>query len=51
MVRAGDGGRLRDGVFAVGEATGAPLEPEALARAAEAMAEAAQSGAARNRTR
>jgi sarcosine oxidase, subunit alpha len=51
VVRAGDGGRLSDGVFAVGEATGTPLEPEALARAAEAMAEAAQSGASRDRPR
>jgi sarcosine oxidase subunit alpha len=51
VVRAGDGGRLGDGVFAIGEATGAPLEPEALARAAEAMAEAAQSGAAGDRPR
>jgi sarcosine oxidase subunit alpha len=43
LVRQGGGGRLRDGVFAVGEVVGTPLEPRALALAAEAMAEAAQS--------
>jgi sarcosine oxidase subunit alpha len=44
LVRAGRGGRIRDGVFAVGEAVGTPLEPEALARSAREMAaEAAES--------
>jgi sarcosine oxidase subunit alpha len=38
VVRAGRGGRIRDGVFAVGEAVGTPLEPEAIARSAREMA-------------
>ena len=42
VVRAGAGGRLREGFFAVGEAVGTPLEPGALAREALAMADAAR---------
>jgi sarcosine oxidase subunit alpha len=42
VVRTGPGGRVREGVFAIGEVTGAPLDPEALARAAQALAEAAR---------
>jgi NADPH-dependent 2,4-dienoyl-CoA reductase/sulfur reductase-like enzyme len=41
VVRSGAGGRVREGVFAVGEVAGTPLEPEALAREARAMANAA----------
>jgi sarcosine oxidase, subunit alpha len=44
VVRTGTGGRVgpRSGVFVVGEATGRPLEPEAIAREALAMADAAR---------
>jgi sarcosine oxidase, subunit alpha len=38
FVRTGEGGRLRAGVFAIGEVTGAALDPEALARDAMALA-------------
>jgi sarcosine oxidase subunit alpha len=41
VVRTGAGGCVRKGVFVVGEATGAPLEPQALANAAQATADAA----------
>lgn len=40
VVRPGAGSKIRDGVFAVGEVAGTPLEPEAIAREAKAMAEA-----------
>jgi sarcosine oxidase subunit alpha len=33
-----DGGKIRDGVFAVGEAVGTPLDAEAIAREADAVA-------------
>jgi 2Fe-2S iron-sulfur cluster protein/pyridine nucleotide-disulfide oxidoreductase len=33
------GGKIRDGVFAVGEAVGTPLDPEAIAREAAAVSE------------
>jgi len=39
-VKTGPGGRIRDGVFAVGEVVGTPLEPTAMAREALALAEA-----------
>lgn len=42
VVRTGAGGRLREGVFAIGEVAGAPIDAEALARDAYAMAAAAQ---------
>ncbi len=42
-VRAAEGGRVREGVFAVGEVAGTPLEPAALAREAQRMAEASES--------
>jgi sarcosine oxidase subunit alpha len=35
------GGRIRDGVFAVGEVAGTPLEPKAVASEADAVAEGA----------
>jgi sarcosine oxidase subunit alpha len=38
VVRA-PGGKIRDGVFAVGEAVGTPLEPEAIMREATAVSE------------
>jgi hypothetical protein len=38
VVRA-PGGRIRDGVFAVGEVLGTPLDPTAIAREAEAVAD------------
>jgi len=38
VVRAGRGGRIRDGVFAIGEAVGTALEPEAIASAARDLA-------------
>ena len=41
VVRTAAGGRVREGVFVVGEAAGAPLEPQALGNAAQAMADAA----------
>jgi sarcosine oxidase subunit alpha len=41
IVKAGPGGRIAGGVFAVGEVVGTPLEPSAMARAAAAMAELA----------
>jgi hypothetical protein len=34
------GGLLRTGVFALGEVTGAPLEPQVIARSAGELAEA-----------
>jgi sarcosine oxidase subunit alpha len=40
-VRTGAGGRVRDGVFALGELCGLGLHPEAIARAAAAVAEIA----------
>jgi sarcosine oxidase subunit alpha len=39
-VATGPGGCIRQGVFALGEVTGAPLEPAAMARAAAALADA-----------
>jgi len=41
VVRTGAGGHVRDGVFAIGEVTGARLDPQGLAREALAMADAA----------
>jgi sarcosine oxidase subunit alpha len=41
VVKPGPGGRVRDGVFALGEACGTALEPGAMIRAASAMAERA----------
>jgi sarcosine oxidase subunit alpha len=41
VVRTGPGGHVRDGIFVIGEATGAPLEPERLAQEALALAGAA----------
>jgi sarcosine oxidase subunit alpha len=38
-VATGNGGRIRAGIFALGEVTGAPLEPGAVARDAAALAE------------
>ncbi|HEX3769576.1 MAG TPA: FAD-dependent oxidoreductase, partial [Polyangiaceae bacterium] len=38
VVRQGAGGRVRDGVFVIGEAAGTPLEPGAIAAAARALA-------------
>jgi sarcosine oxidase subunit alpha len=38
-VATGPGGRIRDGVFALGEVTGAPLEPAAMAREVAALVE------------
>jgi sarcosine oxidase, subunit alpha len=38
VVRTGRGGRIRDGVFAVGEVTGAAVEPDAIAAAVREMA-------------
>jgi sarcosine oxidase, subunit alpha len=38
ITRPGSGGRIRDGVFVVGEAAGTPLEPGAVARAATELA-------------
>jgi len=38
VVKPGPGGRIRDGVFALGEACGAELEPGAMMRAASALA-------------
>ncbi len=40
VVRTAKGGRVRDGVFAVGEVVGTPLEPRAIAREAREMVEA-----------
>ena len=40
-VVATSGGRIRPGVFALGEVAGTPLEPEAIREAAEAVARAA----------
>jgi sarcosine oxidase subunit alpha len=45
VVRTGAGGRLREGVFAIGEVTGAPLDPASLARDALALAAAAHPSA------
>jgi sarcosine oxidase subunit alpha len=45
VVRTGAGGRLGDGVFAVGEVVGTALEPAALAQDARAMADAAHPAA------
>jgi sarcosine oxidase subunit alpha len=45
VVRTGAGGRVREGVFAIGEVTGALLDPEALARDALALAATAQPSA------
>jgi len=43
VVRAAAGtGRIREGVYALGEVTGAPLDPAALGEAAEAIAAAAR---------
>jgi sarcosine oxidase subunit alpha len=42
MVRTTAGGRVRDGVFAIGEVAGGPLDPGALEREARALAEAAR---------
>ena len=39
VVRSGAGSKIRDGVFAVGEVAGTPLEPEAIAREAKTMAD------------
>jgi len=39
-VRTGAGGRIRDGVFAAGEAVGTPFDPAEIAREARAIAEA-----------
>ncbi len=41
IVRPGDGGRIRDRVFAVGEAVGTPLEANAMTSAARALADMA----------
>jgi sarcosine oxidase, subunit alpha len=41
VVRVGRDGQIREGVFAIGEVTGAPLDPGALAAAARSLAEAA----------
>jgi sarcosine oxidase subunit alpha len=41
VVRTAGGGRVRDGVFACGEAVGTPLDPTLVAREAAAVAEAA----------
>lgn len=38
FVVRGPGGRIRDGVFAVGEVLGTPLDPAAIAREADAVA-------------
>jgi sarcosine oxidase subunit alpha len=38
VVRGGEAGALRDGVFVLGEASGTPLDPDAMTRAARAMA-------------
>ena len=42
VVRTGAGGRVGEGIFAIGEVAGTPLDPEALARDAQALAAAAQ---------
>jgi len=39
VVRPRAGGRIRDGVFAVGEVVGTPLQPDSVAREARAVAE------------
>jgi sarcosine oxidase subunit alpha len=39
VVRPGAGGRIRKGVFAVGEVVGTPLDPDAVAREARTVAE------------
>jgi sarcosine oxidase subunit alpha len=39
-VCTGAGGKIRDGVFAAGEAVGTPLDPEKIAREAKALVEA-----------
>jgi hypothetical protein len=41
VVTPGPGGRIRDGVFALGEACGTALEPAAMMRAASALADLA----------
>jgi hypothetical protein len=41
VVQASRSGHVRDGVFAAGEVVGTPLEPRAVAGAAEAIAEQA----------
>jgi sarcosine oxidase subunit alpha len=38
VARTGAGGRVREGVFVVGEAAGTPLDPDALAAEARALA-------------
>jgi sarcosine oxidase subunit alpha len=40
VARVGPGGRVRDGVFAVGEVVGTPLEREEIGQEAQAMGEA-----------
>lgn len=39
VVQTDEAGRIRSGVYAVGEVTGSPLDPEAMARAAAAVVE------------
>jgi sarcosine oxidase subunit alpha len=41
IARVGPGGRIRDGVFAVGEVVGTPLQPDAITREAERVVAAA----------
>jgi sarcosine oxidase subunit alpha len=41
VVRAGPGGRIRDGVHACGETVGTPFDPAAIAKEAQALAELA----------
>ncbi len=41
VVQAAEGGRIRDGIFAIGEVVGTALEPEAMARAAQMLSERA----------